>query len=76
VLALRWAGSPLLLQAQMLVLVLVLVLLSRWIGRDVVVHCSILRVSTTRWSSYRLPLLGFLVGADGIVRDHDIAHKL
>jgi hypothetical protein len=33
-------------------------------------------MSTTRWSCHNLPLLGFLVGADGIICDHDIADKL
>jgi hypothetical protein len=37
---------------------------------------SIRRRSTTGWSSHNLPLLGFLVCADGIVCGHDIAHKL
>jgi hypothetical protein len=40
------------------------------------VHRPVLRRSTTRWSSHSLSLLGFLMGADGIVCDHDIAHKL
>jgi hypothetical protein len=34
------------------------------------------RWSTTEWSSHILPLLGFLVGADCIVRDHDVAGEL
>jgi hypothetical protein len=71
-LALRWAGSPLLLRMLMLVLVLLL----RWVGGVVVVHRLILWRSTTGWSSHNLPLLGFLVGTDGIIRDHDITHKL
>jgi hypothetical protein len=41
-----------------------------------VVHRPVLWSSTAGWSSHSLALLGFLVGADGIVRDHDIAHKL
>jgi hypothetical protein len=53
-----------------------LVLLSRWVGGAVVVHRLVLWRSTTGWSSLSLPLLGFPMGADGIVRDHDIAHKL
>jgi hypothetical protein len=57
-------------------LVLVLVQLSGWVGGAVVVHRPILRRSTTEWSSHNLPLLGFLMGADGIVCDHDNAHKL
>jgi hypothetical protein len=52
-----------------------LVLGSRWIGGAVVVHRLVLRKSTTGWSSHNLPLLGFLVGADGIVRDHDVADE-
>jgi hypothetical protein len=55
---------------------LVLVRLLRWVGGAVVVHRPVLQRSTTGWSSHSLPLLGFLVGADGSVRDHDIAHKL
>jgi hypothetical protein len=54
----------------------VLVLLLRWVGGAVVVHHPILQRSTVGWSSHNLPLLRFLVGADGIVRDHDITHKL
>jgi hypothetical protein len=42
----------------------------------VVVHCSILWRSTIGGSCPSLPLLGFLVGVDYIVRDHDIADKL
>jgi hypothetical protein len=57
-------------------LVLVLVLLSRWICGAMVVHHPVLWRSTTGWSSHNLPLLGFLMGADDIIRDHDIAHKL
>jgi hypothetical protein len=41
-----------------------------------VVHRPILQMSTIGWSSDNLPLLGLLVGADGIVYDHDITHKL
>jgi hypothetical protein len=70
VLTLRQAGSPLLLQT------LLLVLGSRWIGGAVVVHRPVLRRSTTGWSGHNLPLLGFLVSTDGIVRDHDVADKL
>jgi hypothetical protein len=72
VLALRWTGSPLLL----LTLVLVLLRLSRWVGGVVVVHRPVLQRITTGWSSHNLHLLGFLVGMDGIVRDHDVADKL
>jgi hypothetical protein len=57
-LMLRWAGSPLLLQT----LMLMLVQRSRWIGGAVVVHRPVLRGSTTGQSSHSLPLLGFLVG--------------
>jgi hypothetical protein len=55
---------------------LVLLRQSRWVGGAVVVHRPVLRRSTTGWSSHNLPLLDFFVGADNIVRDHDIAHKL
>jgi hypothetical protein len=72
VLALRWVRSPLLL----LMLVLVLLWLTGWVGGAVVVHRSVLRRSTTGWSFHNIPLLGFLVGVDGIIRDHDIADKL
>jgi hypothetical protein len=57
-------------------LVLVLLWLAGWFGRAMVVHCPVLWRSTTGWSSHNLPLLGFLVGADCIVHDHDIANKL
>jgi hypothetical protein len=40
-----------------------------------VVHRSILRRSTTGWSCHNLPLLGFLVGVNCVVHDHDIADK-
>jgi hypothetical protein len=76
VLALRWAGSPLLLLKLVLVLVLVLLWLSSWVGGAVVVHRSVLWRSTTKWSSHNLPLLGFLVSTDCIIRDHDVADKL
>jgi hypothetical protein len=72
VLTLRWAGSPLLWPT----LVLVLLRLSGWIGGAVVVHCPVLQRSTTGWSCHNLSLLGFLVGADCIVYDHDIADEL
>jgi hypothetical protein len=49
---------------------------SRWIGGAVVVHRPVLQRSTTRWSNHSLPLLGFLVGADGVVCYHDIADEL
>jgi hypothetical protein len=55
---------------------LVLLRLSRWVGGTVVVHHPVLQRSTTGWSIHNLPLLGFLVGADGVVRDHDVADKL
>jgi hypothetical protein len=54
----------------------VLVRQSGWVGGGVVVHYVVLRRSTIGWSCDNLPLLGFLVGADGIVRNHDIADKL
>ena len=53
-----------------------LVQLSGWVSGVVVVHRPVLWGSTIRWSSLNLPLLGFLVGADGIVRDHNIADEL
>jgi hypothetical protein len=70
VLTLRWARSPVLLRT------LVLVLGSRWIGGAVVVHRLVVRRSTTGWSGHNLPLLGFLVGADDVVYDHDVADEL
>jgi hypothetical protein len=57
-------------------MVLLLLRLSGWVGEAVVVHHPVLRRSTTGWSCHSLPLLGFLVGADGIIHDHDIADKL
>jgi hypothetical protein len=72
VLALRWAGSPLLLWT----LMLVLLWLSRWVGGTMVVYHPVLRRSTAGWSSHNLPLLGFLVGVDDIVCDHDVADEL
>jgi hypothetical protein len=71
VLALRWARSPLL----RLTLVLVLLRLSGWVGGAVVVHRSVIQRSTTGWSCHNLFLLGFHVGADCIIHDHDIADK-
>jgi hypothetical protein len=47
-----------------------------WIGGAVVVHRLVLRRSTTRWSRHNLPFLNFLVGADCIVCDHDVADEL
>jgi hypothetical protein len=55
---------------------LVLLRLSRWVGGTVVVHHPILRRSTTERSSHNLPLLGFLVGVDGVIHDHDVADEL
>jgi hypothetical protein len=55
---------------------MLLVLASRWIGGAVVVHCPVLQSSTTGWSSHNLPLLGFLMGADGVIRDHHIADEI
>jgi hypothetical protein len=72
VLALRWAGSPLLL----MMLVLMLLRLARWVGGAVVVHRPILQRSTTGWSSHNLLFLGFFVGVDCIICDHDIADEL
>jgi hypothetical protein len=64
-------GGPLLL----LTLVLMLLLLVRWVGGAMMVHHSVPRGSTTGWSCHNLPLLCFLVGADRIVRNGDIADK-
>jgi hypothetical protein len=47
-----------------------------WVGRAVVVHRPIPRMSTIRQSCHNLSLLSFLVGMDCIVRDHDITDKL
>jgi hypothetical protein len=55
---------------------LMLLWLSRWVGGAVVVRRPVLQRSTTGWSSHNLPLLGFLVGTDGVVRDHDVANEL
>jgi hypothetical protein len=41
-----------------------------------VVHHPVIWRSTTGWSRHNLPLLGFLVGADGVIRDHDVADEL
>jgi hypothetical protein len=41
-----------------------------------VVPRLVLQRNTTGWSYHNLPLLGFLVGVDGIIHDHDIADKL
>jgi hypothetical protein len=41
-----------------------------------VIHHPVLQRSTTGWSCHSLPLLGFLVGAECIVCDHDITDKL
>jgi hypothetical protein len=65
-------GDPLLL----LMRVLVLLRLSGWVGGAVVVHRLVHRRSTAGWSCHSLPLLGFLVCADCIIRDHDIADEL
>jgi hypothetical protein len=54
---------------------LVLLQLSRWVGGTMVVHRPVLRRSTTGWSSHNLPLLSFLVGANGVVHDHDVADE-
>jgi hypothetical protein len=74
VLMLRWAGSPLLLRT--LMLMLVLVRLSRWVGGAVVVHHPVLWRSTSGWSSHNLPLIGFLVCVDGVICDHHIDEEL
>jgi hypothetical protein len=66
-------GSPLLL---LLTLVLVLLWLSGWVGEAVVVHRPVLQGSTFGQSCHSLPLLGFLMNADCIIRDDDIANKL
>jgi hypothetical protein len=56
--------------------VLVLLRLSGWVGGTVVLHRPVLRRSTTKRSCHNLPLLDFLVSADCIVRDDDIADEL
>jgi hypothetical protein len=53
-----------------------LVLGSRWICGAVVVHRPVLQRSTTGCSYHSLPLLGFHVGVDCIIRDHDVADEL
>jgi hypothetical protein len=47
-----------------------------WVGGAMVVHCPVLWRRTTRWSSHNLPLLGFLMCADCVVRDHNVADEL
>jgi hypothetical protein len=42
----------------------------------VVVHHLVLQRGTTAWSSNNLPLLGFLVCAHCVVRDHDVADEV
>jgi hypothetical protein len=69
-LALRWAGNPLLL------LTLVLLLLMRRVGGAVVVHRPVSGRSTAGRSYYSLPLLCILVCADRIIHDDDITDKL
>jgi hypothetical protein len=66
VLALRWAGR----------LLLVLLRLPWWVDGTMVVHHPVLQRGTTGWSSHIRPLLGFLVGADCIIRYHDVADEL
>jgi hypothetical protein len=70
VLVLRWAGSPLLL------LTLVLLLMTRWVGGAVMVHHPVPRRSTAGCCCHILSLLCFLVGAERIIRDDGIADKL
>jgi hypothetical protein len=57
-------------------LVLMLLWLTRWLGGTVVVHCPVLRRSTTGRSCHNLPLLGFLMSVDCLIRNDDIADKL
>jgi hypothetical protein len=56
-------------------LLLMLLLLTRQEGGAVMVHHPVPWRSTTGWSCHNLPLLCFLVGADLIIRDDDIADK-
>jgi hypothetical protein len=73
VLALRWAGGPLLL------LTWVLLLLTRGggegLGGSVVVRHLIPWRSNVVRSCHNLPLLCFLVSVDCIIHDDDIADK-
>jgi hypothetical protein len=55
---------------------MLVLLLSGWVGGAVVIHRLILQRSTTGWRCHDLPLLGFLVGVNCIIRDHDITDKL
>jgi hypothetical protein len=55
---------------------LVLVQLLRWIGGAMVVHRPVIQGSTSGWSGHNLPLLGFLMCVDCIIRDHDIVDEL
>jgi hypothetical protein len=64
--------SPLLPRTLMLVLEQLL----RWVDGAMVVHRPVLQGSTTGQSNHNLPLLGFLVGADCIIHNHDIADEL
>jgi hypothetical protein len=57
------------------VLVLVLLRLSGWVGGAMVVHRSVIGRSTTGWGIHNLPLLGFLVCVDCVVRDQDVANE-
>jgi hypothetical protein len=50
--------------------------LTRWVGGAMVVRRPIVQRSTSGLSYHNLPLLGFLVSADCIVHDDDIADKL
>jgi hypothetical protein len=56
--------------------VLMLLRLATWVGGVVVVHHLVLWGSTFGRSCHILPLLGFLMGADHIIHDDDIADKL
>jgi hypothetical protein len=69
-LALRWAGNPLLLLA------LVLLLLMTRVGGTMVVHHPVPERSIARRRYHNLPLLCFLVGADHLICDDDVTDKL
>jgi hypothetical protein len=50
--------------------------LTGWVGGATVVHRLVLQGSTFGRICHSLPLLGFLVGADYIIRNDDITDKL
>jgi hypothetical protein len=53
-----------------------MLLLARLVGGAVRVHHLVSWGSATRQSCHNFPLLGFLVGADHIICDVDIADEL